>query len=143
MKIEKINEILKLNPGSDTPLYFPDDQNMETIMRKFDTGATRDSDNNKLDYEGFYSPYVLRRYAEYMHKHRVQADGELRDSDNWQRGIPLSAYMKSFWRHFMELWTFHRHPAQELADRAIEDTLCAIIFNAMGYLHEIMKPTKL
>ena len=57
-------------------------------MRNFDTGATRDVDTNKLDFEGFLSPVVLERYAEYMHKNRVQADGNLRDSDNWQKGIP-------------------------------------------------------
>ena len=54
-------------------------------MRTFDTGATRDSDNDKLDYEGFLSPLVLRRYAEYLHKHRKQSDGKIRTSDNWQK----------------------------------------------------------
>lgn len=105
-------------------------------MRTFDTGATRDSDEGKLDYEGFFSPLVVERYAQYMHKHRKQSDGNLRDSDNWQKGIPLTAYMKSGWRHFVDWWFEHRGlPSRE----GIEDALCGVLFNAMGYLHEILK----
>lgn len=105
-------------------------------IRKFDTGATRDSDKDKLDYEGFLSPIVLRRYAQYMHKNRFQSDGSLRDSDNWQKGIPLDAYMKSGWRHFMDWWLSHRkQPSRE----GIEEALCGLLFNTMGYLHELLK----
>lgn len=105
-------------------------------MRTFPTGATRDSDDGKLDYEGFLSPLVLERYAEYMHAHRVQADGTLRDSDNWQKGIPKDAYMKSLWRHFMDVWKMHRG----VGDPAhLQDALCAVLFNAMGYLHEELR----
>jgi hypothetical protein len=113
---------------------------MEKAMREFDTGATRDSDSDKLDYEGFLSPLVLHRYAEYMHGHRKQADGKLRASDNWQKGIPLATYIKSLWRHFMELWTFHRYDDPGIqSDADKEDALCAIIFNASGYLHELLR----
>lgn len=101
-------------------------------VRTFDTGATRDNDANKLDYEGFLSPVVLERFAEYMHKNRVQADGSLRDSDNWQKGIPLEAYMKSMFRHFMDVWSAHR--GYDAPD--IEESLCALLFNVMGMLHE-------
>jgi hypothetical protein len=106
-------------------------------MRTFDTGATRDSDSDKLDYEGFLSPLTLRRYAEYMHQHQKQADGKTRASDNWQKGIPFTAYMKSLWRHLVELWTAHRSESWHTADK--EEALCAIIFNASGYLHELLK----
>lgn len=105
-------------------------------MRTFETGATRDSEENKNDYEGFLSPLVIKRYGDYMHKHRLQADGKLRDSDNWQKGIPKDAYMKSGWRHFVDWWCEHRgFPSRE----GIEDALCALLFNIMGYLHEILK----
>ena len=57
-------------------------------MREFDTGATRDAETNKLDFEGFFSPLALEEYAKYMHMHRRQADGNVRDSDNWQKGMP-------------------------------------------------------
>lgn len=105
-------------------------------MRTFDTGATRDDDKDKLDYEGFLSPLVLIRFAEYMHKHRTQTDGGLRASDNWQRGIPMEQYMKSMWRHFMDLWFSHRFDASIVDE---EESLCALMFNIMGYLHETLK----
>ena len=107
-----------------------------TPIRTFSTGATRDIDQNKNDYEGFYSPLVIERFGQYMTKHRVQKDGSLRASDNWQKGIPLDAYMKSGWRHFHDWWKQHRgYPGQD----TLEDSLCALIFNAQGYLFEILK----
>jgi hypothetical protein len=102
-------------------------------LRQFDTGATRDTDEGKLDYEGFLCPYVLKRFGEYMNKNRVQADGNVRDSDNWQKGIPLDAYMKSAWRHFHDLWTAHREGDD------VQEHICALMFNVMGYLHETLK----
>lgn len=105
--------------------------------RTFDSGATRDTDEGKLDFEGFLSPTVLERYAKYMHFNRVQSDGSLRDSDNWQKGIPNDQYMKSLWRHFFASWKHHRQ--RGTMDSSIEDDLCGVIFNAMGYLHEVLK----
>jgi len=105
-------------------------------VREFETGATRDSDETKYDYEGFLSPLVVERFGEYMHKHRYQADGRVRDSDNWQKGIPLNAYMKSAWRHFVDWWKAHR--GLPVSD-TLEDILCALLFNVSGYLHEVLK----
>ncbi len=79
-----------------------------STMRTFESGATRDNDDSKLDFEGFFSTYALEAYAEYLNKHRKQADGQLRDSDNWQSGMPLQVYMKSAWRHFFDMWKIHR-----------------------------------
>ncbi len=121
-------------------------------MRTFESGATRDNDETKVDFEGFFSPLVFKRFSEYMHKHRVQADGKLRDSDNWQNGIPISAYMKSWWRHFMDVWIQYRRnlfsnetpnlmlQAIDIEDlEGISEALCAALFNNMGMLHEIEK----
>jgi len=105
-------------------------------MRQFESGATRNLDENKLDFEGFLSPLVLERFAEYMHTHRLQADGKLRDSDNWQRGIPVDAYMKSMWRHFFDVWKGHR--GLETPEDKITN-LCALMFNVQGMLHELIK----
>ena len=106
------------------------------LMREFESGATRDTDDGKLDYEGFLAPQVIERYAKYMHRHRVQADGELRASNNWTRGIPKDAYMKSAWRHFMSWWKEHRgHKSRE----GIEEALCGLLFNVMGYLFEVLR----
>jgi hypothetical protein len=115
---------------------------MNTQVRTFDTGATRDTDEGKLDYEGFLSPWALEAFAQYMHTHRVQSDGTLRSSDNWQKGIPTEAYMKSMFRHFMAVWTLWR--AGEWDDGAQADLcrdLCALMFNVQGMLHELVKPT--
>lgn len=109
-------------------------QEVRTPIRTFETGATRNVDSSKLDYEGFLSPLALRRFAEYMHKNRVQANGTIRDSDNWQKGIPLASYMKSMWRHFMDVWMGHRG-FQEMS----EEELCALWFNVQGMLHERVK----
>ncbi len=107
-------------------------------MRQFESGATRNVDEDKPDYEGFLSPYALRAFAEYMHTHRRQADGKLRDSDNWQKGIPFEAYMKSMWRHLVELWTEHRADVGSVPAQV--EALCALLFNVQGYLHELTKP---
>ena len=107
-------------------------------MREFETGATRDNDETKHDPEGFNSPLVELRFCEYMTKHRVQVDGQVRSSDNWQKGIPKDVYMKSITRHFHDLWLHHRgygHKAKE----PLEDALCALRFNIVGYLFEVLK----
>lgn len=127
-------------------------------MRKFETGATRDDDHDKLDFEGFLHPLVLEMFGKYMHKHRFQADGEMRDSDNWQKGMSKSVYMKSLFRHFMDLWALHRGTLmdgqsdvlvniventdidwEDQINEMIEDSLAAIMFNVMGYTFEHIK----
>ena len=105
-------------------------------MRTFDTGATRDTDDGKLNYEGFLSPIVLRRFAAYMHSKRLQPDGELRAADNWQKGMPLNSYMEGGFRHFMDWWSSHRYGEPDI------ESLCALMFNVMGYLHETLKPNE-
>ena len=116
------------------PLYYP------TKMRTFSSGATRDSDDGKLDFEGFLSPRALRAFAEYMHANRVQTDGNVRASDNWQKGIPLDAYMKSMWRHFFAVWSTYRDEIDTGSTKNEQvQNLCALLFNVQGMLHEILK----
>lgn len=105
-------------------------------IREFESGATRDTNTNKPDYEGFLSPLVIKAFGEYMNKHRKQSDGQLRDSDNWQKGIPKDVYMKSMWRHFMDLWLEHRgYKSRE----GIKEALNGLLFNVMGYYFEVEK----
>lgn len=113
----------------------------EHLVRSFETGATRSSDKDRDDPEGYLSPLVIDRFCQYMSKHRVQPDGSIRDSDNWQKGLPLATYMKGLWRHFLHLWTRHRGwtVRDQKAAADIEEDLCSIIFNAQGYLHELLK----
>jgi len=115
-------------------------------IRTYATGATRDTDAGKLKYEGFFSPSVLRRRAEYMNKHRLQTDGELRRPDNWQLGIAKDDYADSLVRHSVEFWLRHRDedvtPDKPSDPQDMEEVICAIMFNCEGYLHEILKAKK-
>lgn len=108
------------------------------IMREFSTGATRDSDLDKPDFEGYFSPYALDSYGAYMLKHQKQADGSMRASDNWKKGIPQTAYRKSLYRHHLE---FQKAAAEGRTTDAIE-MANAILFNVMGWLHEELKPAQ-
>lgn len=102
------------------------------LCRKFPSGATRSAEKGKPDYEGFLSPVVIKEYGRYMMKHQTQEDGATRESDNWQKGIPKTSYAKSLYRHFLDLWLYHR--GHKIKDD-ITDVCCAIMFNVMGYLH--------
>ncbi len=112
-------------------------------VQHFETGATRNTDSHKYDYEGFLSPDVLFTFGAYMHEHRKQRDGSLRDSDNWQKGIPLAKYMKSLLRHTFDLWRLHRGGVVLDPDTGLpatrEDLCCAILFNVQGYLSRLLK----
>ena len=104
-------------------------------MRTFATGATRDTDDGKVDYEGCLSPAVLECFAQYMLRHSTQRDGKQRTMDNWQRGIPLDVYMKSLLRHTFTAWALHRYGGTM---SEMKEALCAIQFNQQGYLHTLL-----
>jgi hypothetical protein len=123
-------------PTQKNGLGAPHGHQTTSQMRVFGTGATRDSEDGKLDFEGFFSPLALEEFARYMNRHRRQKDGTLRDSDNWQKGIPLGAYMKSMWRHFFSVWKNHRGIKD---GEDMKTSLSALLFNVQGYLHEYLK----
>jgi hypothetical protein len=115
-------------------------------MRKFASGATRDSDEGKNDYDGFLSYPVLEAFGDYMTVHRKQADGKLRDSDNWQKGMTQAVYMKSMFRHFFDVWALHRgykrvdkKTGKEITKK---EALMALLFNVQGYAHEELRKGK-
>lgn len=115
---------------------------MSEVVRKFTTGAVRDQDTDKLDFAGFICPKVWERYALYMHKHKLMADGSMRTSDNWKQGMPLRVYVSSLFRHFIELllWKdkWGLHPKGERDPQDIEEVLCAMLFNVQGALREVI-----
>ncbi|HET6496636.1 MAG TPA: hypothetical protein VFH61_14860 [Thermoleophilia bacterium] len=104
--------------------------------RHFAGGAYRDTDVGKIDFEGFLNPLVLQAFGEYMERHRVQSNGELRDSDNWQAGMPRSVYMKSLLRHAHDLWMEHRGYASR---DGIDEALGGLLFNVCGFWLELLK----
>jgi len=116
-------------------------------MREFSTGATRDTAEGKNQYPGFLSPLTLEAFGNFMRKNQKQADGKMRASDNWKKGIPRDAYLESMFRHFLEVWAIHddyklereQDPLgapQDIPEDLLE-ALCALYFNVGGYLHEL------
>jgi len=112
------------------------------VIRKFSTGASRDTTKDKLDFEAFLSPEVLLKYAEYMHRNRKLPDGSLRDGDNWQKGFGENHFdvcMKSLYRHFFDMWLEHRGFKSR---EGIENAMMGILFNTMAYYHQLLKGKK-
>ena len=105
--------------------------------REFDSGATRDTENGKPDYEGALSPIALERFAQYMLKHCNTSHGK-RSTDNWTKGIPRRQYVKSLLRHNMDVWLITRGWAAKATTQDLGDALCAVLFNAQGLLHEVL-----
>lgn len=108
-------------------------------IRTFSTGATRDTDESKLEPWGFTSALVEKAFSEYMHGHRTQSDGALRDSDNWTHGIPPQSYYHSLSRHVLDLRLLWEHFPEEAVSKNMIDVLCAIKFNVNGLLYEMLK----
>ena len=110
-------------------------------MRKFESGATRDTEDGKYDFEGFLSPQVLWAFAQYMHEHRNTDEGQ-RSSDNWQKGFPEDVLVKSLLRHVMDLWLLHRDVAVERPEdgKQVEwdDALGGILFNVQALWHQAL-----
>ena len=110
-------------------------------MRVFESGATRNVEVDP-DYHGFLSPLALHAYGEYMHRHRQQADGTMRDSDNWQKGIPNDAFVRSLVRHVHDIQLVFDGYG-ELArqddrdDNVLLAHLSAALFNVQGLLHNV------
>lgn len=111
-------------------------------MRTFDSGATRDTSDGKLDFHEYLSPAVLRRYAQYMLTKQGQPDGKKRPGNNWKKGIPTDVYMASLTRHFMDVWLFHEGrfvpDSVEEEGMTLEIALSALLFNVMGYLDNLL-----
>lgn len=119
-----------------------DENNKTNIkIRKFDSGATRDISEGKLEYKGFYSPIVMKRFAEYMNLHRKQSDGSLRTSDNWQNLFGdkhEDVCCDSLLRHVIDVWLINQGFPEESRED-LESGLCAILFNAQAWLFKILK----
>lgn len=81
----------------------------------FDTGAVRDA------MEGKGMPSLLPIAALRAASKRFEDGATKYGRDNWQKGIPLSRYIDSLYRH---LWQF-------MEDDKTEDHAGAIIWNAM------------
>ena len=112
---------------------------IDSSIRTFDSGATRDTDQGKLDYEAALSPIVLERYLQYIQKHTILPDGSKRGYDNWQQMFGekhFNVCIKSAFRHFVDVWKQHRgFKGQD----ELENSICAAIFNMQAYLFKLLK----
>jgi len=72
-----------------------------------------------------------------MHEKRHLPDGTLRDPDNWTKGMPRLVYLDSLLRH-VESIRLHLEGHGASAAEPPLPALCAIIFNAMGLMLEIL-----
>jgi nucleoside 2-deoxyribosyltransferase len=88
-------------------------------VQSFETGAERDSDENKSRPE-LISPVAEERLADWLAR-----GAKKRGDRNWEKGIPLMRTVASLKRHLLK---FQNHEADE-------DHLAAILCNAMFLLH--------
>ncbi len=115
--------------------------------RQFSSGANRDTNEDKFNYEGFISPIVLHSFAKYMHANRFLKDGTIRDGDNWQKlfGATIDEHLNvcidSLLRHVMDLWLNHRG-YHETALETTENALNGVLFNTMAYYHGLLMKEK-
>lgn len=133
-------------------------------MRKFDTGATRSSNNGKNEYYGYRHPLVEKSFGDYMKKHQTQEDGQQRKANNWWGGWDKEVSLQSLVRHMedltalhagYEVWkvyskegektvysivgkTFNLKEGSKAVRVSEEDCLNAIRFNSGAYLLEVL-----
>jgi hypothetical protein len=141
---------------------------INSTTRKFQSGATRDSGENKLNYYGFRHPLLEQSFAKYMHEHRKMADGSFRDANNWWKGWNTEVSLQSLVRHAEDLqaihsgydvievrrWGIEKHYIkkehtteflnsipEDITVKILNEEECcnAIRFNAMSYLLQILK----
>ena len=106
-------------------------------MQTYHSGASRSDATNKLSYLRGLSVQVLTRYMEYLQANRALPDGSLRDFDNWKKGQPAARYKDSLYRHTHD--AIRKSIGLSVPeDASLEDLLCAVIFNASGWLFELL-----
>lgn len=109
-------------------------------MRKFKTGGTRSNDDGKIDY-AHLSALADRIWCEYMHFHRLQEDGKLREPDNYKRGMPFHTYRKSFLGHLQDFKLLLEgvDVREKNVPKDFFDSLMGIRFNLQGMAIETMR----
>jgi hypothetical protein len=114
----------------------------QALNRAFSTGATRNNDTTRIDWVKMLSLPAMFEYARYMRRHQKQADGSMREFDNWKGsdgagGFPLDEVVESLVRHVLDLAALDRG-IEPMRECELKETCCAIIFNAMAYLHTVV-----
>lgn len=97
-------------------------------MRKFETGAVRDSENGKEDYTETISWTAFKRYAQYMTK-----CAEKYGTGNFKKGINIDSYERSMIRHLQK---YMENKYEQGTIETDSDHLSAMVFNIFGIMHE-------
>ena len=97
-------------------------------ITKFSSGAIRDSQEGKEDYIETISWTALKRYAQYMTEKKKKYG-----SGNFKKGIPIGSYEKSLLRH-IQIYLENKYEGG--TKEKDQDHLSAIVFNALGIIHE-------
>ena len=97
-------------------------------VRKFASGAIRDVEIGKEDYIETISWSAFKRYAQYMTSKKAKYG-----SGNFKKGIDIESYERSLVRH-LQKYLANKYEGGDVEKE--EDHISAIIFNAMGILHE-------
>ena len=114
-----------LGPDPRPMVYPAADRVGEKVL--YPSGATRDSEEGKLDYQGALSIEVLDSFVQYMDRHREMSPGSFRGMGNWKQGMPWARLMRSLTRHHFAVW---RNDGQKL------DDLHAVLFNTMALIYQ-------
>lgn len=97
-------------------------------VRKFESGAIRDTSNGKESYIETLSWTALKRYAQYMTAKKAKYG-----AGNFKKGIPIESYEESLVRHIQK---YLENKYENGNEEKGEDHLSAIIFNTFGIMHE-------
>jgi len=101
---------------------------VENGLRNFSTGSIRDSEEGKEDYVETISWRAMRRYAQYMTSKKNKYG-----AGNFKKGIPIDSYERSLLRHISK-YMINKYEGGNLEKE--EDHISAIVFNALGIMHE-------
>jgi hypothetical protein len=97
-------------------------------LTEFESGAIRDSSEEKEDYIESISWLSLMRYAKYM-----KTNENVYGRGNWIKGIPEDNYERSLLRH-LQKYLANKYYGADLESNI--DHLSAALFNLQGLMHE-------
>ena len=114
------------------------------VLRMSESGAIRNSDIGKINYQGALSPLILEAYGKYIEKHSNLPDGTKRNNKNWQNlfGTPeehRQVCIESAWRHFIDL--LKEHDGYNSQD-GIDEALGGLMFNIQAYWFSLLSDKK-
>jgi len=106
------------------------------LFRTATSGATRDLNDEKLVYDKFQHPMVVKAFARYMHGKRSMPDGK-RPGDNWWKGFPRLWLLESMHRHYVDVW-LHLTGFGREAEEPLLTALCGLFFNVQALMLEVI-----